>query len=100
MLRTNKLPVQLMGSCLALMRALSTHERDLIQLIVEIIQELRDLAYDVCQIFETVERWPSSPNGAVVILQSALVIATLYLPQDEKHQMWMKRKFAAIESMG
>lgn len=63
-------------------------------------QELRDLAYDVCQIFETVEKWPLSPNGAIVILQSALVIATLYLPQDEKHQMWMKRKFAAIESMG
>ncbi|KAF7532508.1 hypothetical protein G7054_g7875 [Neopestalotiopsis clavispora] len=63
-------------------------------------QELRDLAYDVCQIFETVERWPSSPNGAIVILQSALVIATLYLPQDEKHQTWMRRKFATIESMG
>jgi hypothetical protein len=63
-------------------------------------RELRDLAYDICQIFETVERWPSSPNGALVVLQSGLAIAALFLPKDQKHQLWMRRKFANIEALG
>ena len=63
MLRTNKLPVKLMGSCLALMRALSTHERDLIQLIVEIIQELRDMAYG-----ESEEPYKEATVGLVIII--------------------------------
>lgn len=62
--------------------------------------ELQELAYDICQIFETVSRWPSSPNGALVILQSGLAIAMLFLPKDEKHKMWMRRKFADIEALG
>ncbi|KAM0810472.1 hypothetical protein AB5N19_10821 [Seiridium cardinale] len=63
-------------------------------------RELRDLAFEICQIFETVERWPSTPNGALVVLQSGLAIATLFLPKDEKHQLWMRRKFATVESLG
>ncbi|KAI0132542.1 hypothetical protein BJ170DRAFT_252444 [Xylariales sp. AK1849] len=62
--------------------------------------ELRDLVLRICQIFETVERWPFSPNGAVVILQSCLGIATLFTPRDQKHDMWMRRKFASIETLG
>ncbi|KAI1850088.1 hypothetical protein JX266_004467 [Neoarthrinium moseri] len=62
--------------------------------------ELRELAFGICRIFETVERWPYSPNGAVIILQSCLAIATLFLPKDQKHHMWMRRKFAYIEALG
>jgi hypothetical protein len=63
-------------------------------------QELTSLAYNICQIFETIERWPYSPNGAIVLLQSCLAISTLFLPKDQKHNMWVRRKFASIEALG
>lgn len=63
-------------------------------------QDVQELAYDICRIFETVARWPYSPNGALIILQSGLAIASLFLPKDQKHQMWMRRKFAQVEGLG
>lgn len=45
MIRADTLPVKLMSPCLALIRVLAHSERDLIRLIVEIIQDLRDTAY-------------------------------------------------------
>lgn len=63
-------------------------------------EELQELAYEICEIFETVSRWPLSPNGALVILQSGLAIAMLFLPKDQKHKLWMRRKFAEIETLG
>ncbi|KAH8193728.1 hypothetical protein TruAng_012106 [Truncatella angustata] len=63
-------------------------------------KELRELGYEICQIFETVSRWPFAPRGALIILQSGLAIGTLFLPKDSKHQLWMRQKFAAIEALG
>lgn len=57
-------------------------------------------AYATCQIFETLEFWPSTPKGALVLMQAGIAIATLFLPQDDRHQMWLRRKFAILESMG
>ncbi|KAH8680892.1 hypothetical protein BX600DRAFT_6270 [Xylariales sp. PMI_506] len=62
--------------------------------------ELGELAIRVCQIVETVARWPFSPNGAMIVLQACLGITALFLPQDQKHWMWMRRKFATIEALG
>lgn len=42
MLRQESLPLKLMAPCLDIMRELSATERDLIRLVVETIQELRD----------------------------------------------------------
>ncbi|KAL2267633.1 hypothetical protein VTJ83DRAFT_4910 [Remersonia thermophila] len=61
---------------------------------------LREHAYAVCQISEAVELWPHSPPGSLFILQSCLALATLSLPKDQKHCMWLRRKFAMLESIG
>lgn len=47
MLRQETLPLKLMAPCLDVLRELSATERDLIRLVVEIVQELRD--YDDSQ---------------------------------------------------
>ncbi|OTB08097.1 hypothetical protein M426DRAFT_200926 [Hypoxylon sp. CI-4A] len=62
--------------------------------------ELRGLAYAICEIFETVQLWPSAPNGALIPIQACLAIAALFLPRDGRHHMWMRRKYALLESLG
>jgi hypothetical protein len=61
---------------------------------------LASQAYAICQIVETIELWPSSPKGSLIITQACLAIAALFLPHDAKHQRWIRRKFALLESMG
>ncbi|KAI1379278.1 hypothetical protein F4677DRAFT_326738 [Hypoxylon crocopeplum] len=62
--------------------------------------ELRRLAYAICEIFEAVQLWPSAPNGALVPIQACLAIAALFLPRDGRHHMWLRRKYALLESLG
>ncbi|KAI1470750.1 uncharacterized protein F4812DRAFT_277323 [Daldinia caldariorum] len=62
--------------------------------------ELRGLAYAICEYFEAVELWPSAPNGALIPMQACLAIAALFLPRDAKHHMWLRRKYAMLESLG
>ncbi|KAL7627559.1 hypothetical protein AAE478_001752 [Parahypoxylon ruwenzoriense] len=62
--------------------------------------ELRGLAYAICEIFEAVQLWPSAPNGALIPIQACLAIAALFLPRDTKHHMWLRRKYALLESLG
>ncbi|CZT00813.1 related to C6 finger domain protein [Rhynchosporium graminicola] len=57
-------------------------------------------AYATCQLFEAVEFWPGSPPGTVLACQASLGIACLFLPRDETHSMWARRKLATIESKG
>lgn len=57
-------------------------------------------AFRVCELFEAIEFWPGSPNGSVLACQAAVGIASLFLPRDEKHNIWVRRKFATIESNG
>ncbi|EAQ88078.1 hypothetical protein CHGG_04697 [Chaetomium globosum CBS 148.51] len=62
--------------------------------------KLMEHAYAICRIAETVELWPHSPPGSLLVLQSCLGIAALYLRRDPKHHMWIRRKFALLETMG
>ncbi|KAI0152359.1 hypothetical protein F4776DRAFT_659285 [Hypoxylon sp. NC0597] len=62
--------------------------------------EVRGLAYAICEIFEAVQYWPSAPNGALIPIQPCLAIAALFLPRDSKHHMWLRRKYALLESLG
>ncbi|KAI4259304.1 MAG: hypothetical protein LQ352_000844 [Teloschistes flavicans] len=61
---------------------------------------LSDLALDMCRLFEAVEYWPGSPPGSVLAAQAGLGIAVIFIPQDERHTMWCRRKLAKIESQG
>ncbi|KAI0171887.1 hypothetical protein GGR52DRAFT_573038 [Hypoxylon sp. FL1284] len=62
--------------------------------------DLRRLAYAICEIFEAVQLWPSAPHGALIPIQACLAIAALFLPRDSRHHMWMRRKYAVLESSG
>lgn len=57
-------------------------------------------AYASCQLFEAIELWPESLPGTVLSLQASVGIAFLFLPRDERHHMWARRKLATIECNG
>ncbi|TDZ61090.1 Transcriptional regulatory protein moc3 [Colletotrichum trifolii] len=66
----------------------------------ELYAELKDHAYAICQIFEAVEDWPQQPKGSLIMIQACIALSALFLPQDPKHHMWIRRKFALLETMG
>jgi hypothetical protein len=63
-------------------------------------KELGLKAYASCQLFEAIEYWPGSPPGALLAIQASLGIACLFLPRDDTHAMWARRKLATIEANG
>ena len=63
-------------------------------------QEMRNLAMGICQIVASVERWPARPHGTMAMLHACLVIAALFIPKEERYQMWMRRKYVLIEQLG
>src|SRR6266540_1464180 len=72
MLRQESLQLKLMAPCLDVMRALSATERDLIRLVVETIQELRD----------SDDNEAAPENGTVRTSTISCIIALTYF-QDE-----------------
>ena len=62
--------------------------------------ELQEMALEICRLFETIEFWSESPPGSALRAQAGLGLAILFLPKDERHIMWCRRKLAKIESMG
>ena len=63
-------------------------------------EELGALALEQLRLFEAIEYWPGSPSGAVLAAQANLGMASLFLPKDERHITWCRKKLATIESMG
>ncbi|TGJ82993.1 hypothetical protein E0Z10_g5775 [Xylaria hypoxylon] len=62
--------------------------------------ELRQLALSACELFETLRCWPETPTGALITVQACLAIASLFIPRDQKHHMWMRRRYALLEAIG
>ena len=63
-------------------------------------RELVLTSYACCQLYEAMELWPGSPPGTIMALQASLGIACLFLPRDQKHSMWARRKLAMVEANG
>jgi hypothetical protein len=63
-------------------------------------RELEQMSMEVCRIYEAIDRWPDAPNGAILGAHAGLGISTLFLPKDEKHIMWARRKLASVERQG
>lgn len=61
---------------------------------------LEEHANAICRICATVEAWPSSPAGSLIILHPCLAIAALFVKPDAKQHMWIRKKLALLESMG
>jgi hypothetical protein len=66
----------------------------------ELHMELSKHAFAAFQHYEAVLKWPGSPQGLTTIIQAAIPMASLYLPQDQRHHMWIRRKFALAEQQG
>ena len=62
--------------------------------------DLTEVALNICRQFEVIEYWSKSPPGSVLRAQAGLGLAILFLPKDERHVMWCRRKLAKIESLG
>jgi hypothetical protein len=66
----------------------------------ELPAELGSLALELCRIFETIERWPHSPEGSTLGVITTLGLSALFIPKDQRHTMWLRRKLAAVEQNG
>ncbi|KAI0506430.1 hypothetical protein F5B22DRAFT_650682 [Xylaria bambusicola] len=62
--------------------------------------ELRQLALSACKMYETVQRWPDAPPGALIAVQPCLALSCLFIPRDSKYSMWTRRKYAFLEAAG
>lgn len=62
--------------------------------------ELLTIALKSCKMFEAIQYCDQGPPGAITGCQASLGIASLFLPKDEKHTSWCRRKFALIEQTG
>ncbi|KAI4230387.1 MAG: hypothetical protein L6R36_000015 [Xanthoria steineri] len=61
---------------------------------------LVNLALEVCRLFQAIQYWPGSTPGSILSAQAALGIAVVFLPKDDRHTMWCRKKLAAVESQG
>jgi hypothetical protein len=64
------------------------------------LPKMQELALRMCQIVEAIQYYPANPPSVLLGMQTTLAMATTFLPQDEKHSMWSRRKLAAVEALG
>ena len=62
--------------------------------------ETQQLAMEICRIFEAIEYWPESLPGSYLKAHGSIGLAVVFMPKDEKHTMWCRRKLAKVESFG
>lgn len=62
--------------------------------------KLSEHALAAFQLYEAVTTWPEAPLGLTTIIQAAIPMATMYLPQDHRHHLWVRRRFALSEQRG
>ncbi|WPV27842.1 hypothetical protein CLAFUW7_07738 [Fulvia fulva] len=62
--------------------------------------ELTDLALKKGKMFEAIQYGEQSGVAAVLGCQASLGILALFLPKDQRHTMWCRKKFAGIEQLG
>lgn len=52
------------------------------------------------QIFSASEQWASGPKGLLIMLHPCLTIASMFLPPSPGRNLWLRNKFALLESSG
>lgn len=62
--------------------------------------ELTEIALRKCKMIEMIQHYEHGPPGVVLGCQASLGIASLFLPKDEKHTNWCRRKYALMEQKG
>ena len=62
--------------------------------------ELTELALKKCKMFEAIQYGEESGSAAVLGCQASLGILALFLPKDQPHTMWCRKKLVDIEQLG
>lgn len=62
--------------------------------------EMQQLALRMCQLVEAIQHHRTTPESVLLGIQASLAMATTFLPRDEKHNMWSRRKLATVEALG
>ena len=57
-------------------------------------------AYRMCQLVDALHFYPGSPPDVLLSIQAPIGMAAVFLPQDDRHNMWARRKLADVESLG
>lgn len=65
-----------------------------------LLPDLQRLGFEQCRLIDTIERWPDRGNGYFIGFKNSIGIASMFLPKDNKHQMWSRRKMAQMEQNG
>ncbi|KAI1327153.1 hypothetical protein F5Y16DRAFT_205060 [Xylariaceae sp. FL0255] len=63
-------------------------------------EEIKRVALDVCEAVESLRLLPTTPNGALTMMQAPLSLAVIFLLRDEKYHMWIRRRYADLEREG
>ncbi|KAI1268974.1 fungal-specific transcription factor domain-containing protein [Xylariaceae sp. FL1019] len=63
-------------------------------------EELKHIALSICAVFEALRLLPSAPSGALIAVHAPLAMASIFVPRDERHHMWIRRRFAELEIGG
>ncbi|KAG6366185.1 hypothetical protein INS49_000361 [Diaporthe citri] len=69
----------------------------------QILPEMGSLpqhAEAISQIFNAGEQWASGPKGWLVMLHPCITIASMFLPPSPGSNLWLRKKFALLESSG
>ena len=54
----------------------------------------------ISQIFSAGEQWASGPKGLLIMLHPCITIASMFLPPSPGSNVWLRTKFALLESSG
>ncbi|RFU78747.1 hypothetical protein TARUN_3453 [Trichoderma arundinaceum] len=66
----------------------------------QLFADLGGHAFTVCELFESMEYWPDLPTGTLIAMQPCLAIAGLFLQHQPNNNMWLRQKFALLETQG
>lgn len=65
-----------------------------------LVPEIHSLVFDLCRLVEAIHRWPDKENGYYIGFKNCLCMTSMFLPNDNKHQMWSRRRLALMEQKG
>ena len=64
------------------------------------VEKLQPLALEQCRIYEAINRYPYAPEGAILGGHASLGLAIVFLPKDQRHIDWARRRLYEIERRG
>ncbi|KAK2765135.1 hypothetical protein FQN54_008834 [Arachnomyces sp. PD_36] len=62
--------------------------------------EFESLALEEFRLIETIYRWPTKPEGTMIICQSGIALSAMFLPKDHRHMMFARKRLAVVEQNG